>query len=331
MKCPKCGTEFHGNFCPQCGQFVDSEDKFQMNIDWSKSGMDQLQRPPRVVRQRPPQLPQYQAPPVPPGAPIPPPSYQYPPQQYQPQQYGPYYQAPPQYRQAPPYYPPRPAYAKPRKNHKDVVFGIFLAAIICVAIAILILLMPIFNVKETSIQRVADKYNLSQELEDDFLQKLDMIGLKENETDIIAVDRTEEGTVLTFENENYPYDFEATSADGKTFSDVKYFNSELIEDGNSVAALGKVAVNDEEIDDMIVQTRVIVKQCLVSPASAKFPTSTYWDFLVDQSNYVIVGRSYVDSQNSFGAMVRTDIKVRFEKSGGELVMLSLELDGEPVL
>lgn len=282
-------------------------------------------------QQHSPQPPQYQAPPVPPAAPIPPQSYQYPPQQYQPPQYGPYDQAPPQYRQAPPYYPPRPAYAKPKKNHKDVVFGIFLAAIICVAIAILILLMPIFNVKETSIQRVADKYNLSQELEDDFLKKLDMIGLEENETDIIAVDRTEEGTVLTFENEHYQYDFEATSADGKTFSDVKYFNSELIEDGNSVAALEKVAVNDEEIDDMIVQTRVIVKQCLVSPASAKFPTSTYWDFLVDQSNYVIVGRSYVDSQNSFGAMVRTDIKVRFEKSGGELVMLSLELDGEPVL
>ena len=54
MKCPKCGTEFQGNFCPQCGQFVDSKDKFQMNIDWSKSGMDRPQARPRVVRQRPP-------------------------------------------------------------------------------------------------------------------------------------------------------------------------------------------------------------------------------------------------------------------------------------
>lgn len=37
MKCPKCGTEFNGNFCPGCGQFVSSQDKFQLNIDWSKS------------------------------------------------------------------------------------------------------------------------------------------------------------------------------------------------------------------------------------------------------------------------------------------------------
>lgn len=283
-------------------------------------------------QQHSPQPPQYQAPPVPPGAPIPPPSYQYPPQQYQQQpQYGPYYQAPPQYRQAPPYYPPHPAYAKPKKNNSNLALGISMCIFLGVVAIVLFVFVAMFGGRDDSIQRVADKYNLSQELEDDFLQKLDMIGLEENETDIIAVDRTEEGTVLTFENEHYQYDFEATSADGKTFSDVKYFNSELIEDGNSVATLGKVAVNDEEIDDMIVQTRVIVKQCLVSPASAKFPTSTYWDFLVDQSNYVIVGRSYVDSQNSFGAMVRTDIKVRFEKSGGELVMLSLELDGEPVL
>lgn len=69
MKCPKCGTEFHGNFCPQCGQFVNSNDKFQMDIDWSKSGVNQPQNPPRVVRQTYPgqyyQPPRYAAPPQP--------------------------------------------------------------------------------------------------------------------------------------------------------------------------------------------------------------------------------------------------------------------------
>lgn len=45
MKCPKCGTDMSGNFCPSCGSFVESTDKFSMDIDWSKSGQQPAPQP----------------------------------------------------------------------------------------------------------------------------------------------------------------------------------------------------------------------------------------------------------------------------------------------
>lgn len=37
MKCQKCGTEFDSKFCPNCGQAAPVQNKFEVNIDWSKN------------------------------------------------------------------------------------------------------------------------------------------------------------------------------------------------------------------------------------------------------------------------------------------------------
>ena len=37
MKCQKCGTEFDSKFCPNCGQAASAQDRFEVNIDWSKN------------------------------------------------------------------------------------------------------------------------------------------------------------------------------------------------------------------------------------------------------------------------------------------------------
>ncbi len=64
--------------------------------------------------------------------------------------------------------------------------------------------------------------------------------------------------------------------------------------------------HEDKADEMeaIIMAEKIVKQKLVSPSSAKFPRSSETTAVkVDEDTWVI--SSYVDSQNKFGAMLRT--------------------------
>jgi len=48
-----------------------------------------------------------------------------------------------------------------------------------------------------------------------------------------------------------------------------------------------------------------VKERLVSPASAKFPRMNNYDVKIQKDEHIYFIQGYVDSQNSFGAMLRT--------------------------
>lgn len=76
-------------------------------------------------------------------------------------------------------------------------------------------------------------------------------------------------------------------------------------------ALAEVAANDAKY-----ACRDIVEATLKAPATATFP---YYKDFVSRPNgpneYVISG--YVDSQNSFGAMIRTSFDCNVKKSEGE--------------
>lgn len=73
--------------------------------------------------------------------------------------------------------------------------------------------------------------------------------------------------------------------------------------------------NDGDKLEAYNNARDFVKKRLKSPSSAKFPDSQQ---KVDDTEYIGDNtykiRSYVESQNSFGAMIRTDFscKIRFE-------------------
>lgn len=62
-----------------------------------------------------------------------------------------------------------------------------------------------------------------------------------------------------------------------------------------------------------IQCKGFVEDRLKSPASAEFPTLDFQAFPRGQDTYAI--RSYVDSQNSFGAKIRTDFFCEVEWNG----------------
>jgi hypothetical protein len=79
------------------------------------------------------------------------------------------------------------------------------------------------------------------------------------------------------------------------------------------------------------KTIAAVKEFLKAPSTAEFPDGItqhdQWKFSRDQGISEV--SSYVDSQNSFGAMIRTNFKARFKIVTEELT--GLEIDGDVVI
>ena len=79
----------------------------------------------------------------------------------------------------------------------------------------------------------------------------------------------------------------------------------------------------------IVYCKNLVKSKLTSPATAKFPWNTVVDAFPAENHTTYHVLSYVDSQNKFGAMLRTHFKCKLKATGNdfegwELIDLQLE-------
>jgi len=69
----------------------------------------------------------------------------------------------------------------------------------------------------------------------------------------------------------------------------------------------------------IVYTKEFVKRNLKSPSTAKFPgvllERDHWKIQRNGNNYTV--RAWVDSQNGFGAMIRSHFVIKLEQVGGD--------------
>lgn len=80
------------------------------------------------------------------------------------------------------------------------------------------------------------------------------------------------------------------------------------------AALRKVFRPQDHSISAFVHCKRLVLDRLKSPASADFPTFDYKAWDLGDNTYVV--KSYVDSQNGFGAKVRTDWHCKVQNLGG---------------
>ena len=94
-------------------------------------------------------------------------------------------------------------------------------------------------------------------------------------------------------------------------------------------ALKKFDTNDfgDKID-LHIQAQQYILQGLKSPSTAKFPAFPYEIIDMGNGKYKVV--SYVDSQNSFGAMLRSDWSVVMKISGGLWTPERMVIGGEVV-
>ena len=89
--------------------------------------------------------------------------------------------------------------------------------------------------------------------------------------------------------------------------------------GESSPPISKPYVPDEI--ELHIQAQEFVKQGLKAPSTAKFPTLPYDTSTDGNGLYRVV--SYVDSQNSFGAMMRSDWSVTMRLTGKRWILEKL--------
>jgi len=81
--------------------------------------------------------------------------------------------------------------------------------------------------------------------------------------------------------------------------------------------------------EVCVQAQMLIEQTLKSPATADFPVCN--DFSITRTTdggYIV--ESYVDSQNGFGALIRTDFTIAFSyiNGGKQVITEALTVDGK---
>lgn len=80
--------------------------------------------------------------------------------------------------------------------------------------------------------------------------------------------------------------------------------------------------------DIYISAQEFVRRGLKAPATAKFPVLPYNVVALGDNRYKIT--SYVDSQNSFGALLRSDWSVVMKKNGDRWQLERMVVDGSVV-
>lgn len=90
----------------------------------------------------------------------------------------------------------------------------------------------------------------------------------------------------------------------KNVYSISYNTYDLYADGKAVAKIQDYTFTTNEISNLMIQCEEKVKEILKSPSTAKFPNMLDWGFSKERNIVKVSG--YVDSQNSFGAEMRSE-------------------------
>ena len=98
--------------------------------------------------------------------------------------------------------------------------------------------------------------------------------------------------------------------DNKSVRKIVFKNVTLYENGKAMNGINSGIATEAEKQKAMSYAEEVVRANLKAPSSAKFPGSYH----VFKNNDVIEVVGYVDSQNSFGAMIRSKFFVKFDKN-----------------
>jgi hypothetical protein len=101
---------------------------------------------------------------------------------------------------------------------------------------------------------------------------------------------------------------------------------DLYKDAKAVNNINDYVLKSDEEIKFKVDAEEYVKQCLKAPSTAKFPghilEADKWS--VGRKKDLVQVKSYVDSQNSFGAMIRSDFVVQFNYKSGNVICVIID-------
>lgn len=104
--------------------------------------------------------------------------------------------------------------------------------------------------------------------------------------------------------------------------EIYYIDYKLYGDGEILNKLSDFILSSAERSDLHYKCQKAIEAILVSPSTAKFASIVDWKFGKKIKTTLVQG--YVDSQNGFGAMIRSEFQFEFEDG----TLISLIFDGE---
>lgn len=111
--------------------------------------------------------------------------------------------------------------------------------------------------------------------------------------------------------------------DEEKLRQVKYVDNYLYQNQKVIDNIKNYTFTLDEKSDYQIKCQYAIKDMLKSPSSAKFPNINEWGFNKDNGIATIIG--YVDSQNGFGTMIRSEFQFKIRESNNSVV--SLIFDG----
>lgn len=111
------------------------------------------------------------------------------------------------------------------------------------------------------------------------------------------------------------------NADG-TIYNIRYADNELYKEGKVVSKLGDYVLTSMQISELQVRSKEALKSVLKAPSTAKFAGVGDWKVWKQDGQIII--QSYVDSENGFGAMIRSEFQFILEDDK----VISLIVDGK---
>lgn len=112
-----------------------------------------------------------------------------------------------------------------------------------------------------------------------------------------------------------------------TVYSLSYNTYYLYENGNVIATLQDYTVSIDEVNNYQYLCQEKIKEILKSPSTAKFPNYTKWGFKQEKNIFTIQG--YVDSQNGFGAEIRSYFQFIIDTDTNTIT--SLIFDGQELM
>ena len=179
----------------------------------------------------------------------------------------------------------------------------------------------------------AQKANVSVKAFENMLGACETIGIDYGEiSNITAKDNWVNGKRCAFDYRGYQ--FLVYFNQDETVNSINSGTIKFYENGKKVEDVKNRLITTDEATQLQSLSEDIIKKILKSPSTAEFPGGFLtpfedWSFSKNGTTYTV--SSYVDSQNGFGAMIRSQFTITYEWQDETATVTSLIFDGEKVV
>lgn len=170
------------------------------------------------------------------------------------------------------------------------------------------------------VQQLAQQVDVSEEYAQSLIDAFAQIGV----TDLSSARNIAGFVVVSYDGYDLYSDAIPSDADtaADTVQNIYYIDISFFTDGQAVATVNDVFVTADQANWLIVCVDDDVKQYLKSPSTAKFPGKVLekdaYTVTKDAQYYYV--EAYVDSENSFGATLRTHFIATYQWDGDTSIL-----------